>query len=136
MYFHSAKDGQKARALANNPNVSVAFVGEVNVPENYTKKQLDEITKDESKAALLISKVFTTEYESTIVKGKARLVKNENEKIKAMRLICEKYTPTKMNYFDIAIKAGLEKTNVYKIEIEAIRAKRKKYNIHGEEMKN
>ena len=27
LYFHSAKDGQKARALANNPNVSVALWG-------------------------------------------------------------------------------------------------------------
>lgn len=52
-----------------------------------------------------------------------------------MKLICEKYIPTKMDYFDLAIKAGLKRTNVYKIEIEEIKAKRKKYDINGEEMK-
>lgn len=52
-----------------------------------------------------------------------------------MKLICEKYTPTKMDYFDLAIKAGLKRTNVYKIEIEEVKAKRKKYDINGEEMK-
>ncbi|WP_312906314.1 pyridoxamine 5'-phosphate oxidase family protein [Tissierella praeacuta] len=135
LYFHSAMDGRKVKALEKNPNVSVAFIGEVKVPENYTKEELDEIVKDESKAVLLISSVFTTQYESAVVKGKVKLVEDEEEKIKAMRLICEKYTPTKMSYFNMAIKAGLKRTNVYKIEIEEIKAKRKKYDRHGEEMK-
>ncbi len=135
LYFHSAKDGRKVEILANNPNVSIVFVGEVGVPENYTKEQLTEIAKDESKAALLISKVFTTEYESAIVKGKVNPVEDVEEKDKAMRLICGKYTPTKTDYFDMAIKAGLNKTNIYRVEIEEIKAKRKKYDVHGEEMK-
>ena len=57
LYFHSAKDGRKVKTLANNPNVSIVFVGKVKIPENYTEEQLKEIAKDESKAALLISKV-------------------------------------------------------------------------------
>jgi len=126
LYFHSAMDGK---------NVSVAFIGETKIPENYTKDELDEIAKDESKAALLTSNVFTTEYESAVVKGRVKLVENEEEKIKAMKLICEKYTPAKMDYFNMAIKAGLKRTNVYKIEIEEIKSKRKKYDINGEEMK-
>ena len=40
-----------------------------------------------------------------------------------------------MDYFNMAIKAGLKRTNVYKIEIEEIKAKRKKYDESGEEMK-
>ncbi len=40
------------------------------IPESYTKDELDEIAKDESKALLFISSVFTTEYESAVVKGK------------------------------------------------------------------
>lgn len=135
LYFHSAMDGRKVKIFEKNPNVNVAFVGEVKVPENYTKDELDEIVKDESKAVLLISSVFTTEYESAVVKGKVKLVEDEEEKIKAMKLICEKYTPIKMDYFNMAIKAGLKRTNVYMIEIEEIKAKRKKYDIHGEEMK-
>ena len=135
LYFHSAKDGRKVRTLANNPNVSIVFVGKVKIPENCTREQLYEIAKDETKAALLIGKVFTTEYESAIVKGKVKLVEDEKEKAGAMRLICEKYTPTKMDYFDMAIKAGLKRTNIYKVEIEEIKAKRKKYDEHGEEIK-
>ncbi|MCR2044278.1 pyridoxamine 5'-phosphate oxidase family protein [Anaerosalibacter massiliensis] len=135
LYFHSAMGGRKVKIFEKNPKVSVAFVGETKIPENYTKEELDEIIKDESKAVLLISKVFTTEYESAVVIGKVKLVEDEEEKIKAMKLICEKYTPTKMDYFDMAIKAGLKRTNVYRIEIEEIKAKRKRYDINGEEMK-
>lgn len=135
LYFHSAMDGKKVKILAKNPNVSMAFIGKVKVPENYTKEELDEIVKDESKSVLLISSVFTTEYESAVVKGKVELVEDEDEKIKAMRLICEKYTKSKMEYFDMAIKAGLKRTNVYRVEIEEISGKRKKYDINGEEMK-
>lgn len=135
LYFHSAMDGKKVKIFEKNPNVSMAFVGETKIPENYTKEELDEIIKDESKAVLLISSVFTTEYESAVVKGKVKLVGDEEEKIKAMKLICEKYTPTKMDYFNMAIKSGLKRTNVYRIEAEEIKVKRKKYDAHGEEMK-
>ena len=135
LYFHSAMDGRKVKIFEKNPNVSISFIGEIKIPEKYTKGELDEIAKDESKAVLLISSVFTTEYESAVVKGKVRLVEDEEEKIKAMRLICEKYTSTKMDYFDIAVKSGLKRTNIYEVEIEEITAKRKKYDKNGEEMK-
>jgi len=131
LYFHSAKDGKKVKIFKNNPNVSVAFVGEVNIPENYTKQELNEIAKDESKAALLISNVFTTEFESAIVKGTVSPVEDEEEKIKAMKLICKKYTLDKMDYFQMAIDAGLQRTNVYRIHIEDVKAKRKKYDSEG-----
>ena len=135
LYFHSAKAGRKVNVLGNNNNVSVVFVGNNKIPENYTPSQLEEMNNDPIKAIQFISSVFTTEYESAIVTGTARLVMNEAEKIKAMRLICEKYTPDKMKYFDTAIRAGLRRTNVYKVEIDNIVAKRKKYDDEGVEMK-
>ncbi|WFA09025.1 pyridoxamine 5'-phosphate oxidase family protein [Tissierella sp. Yu-01] len=135
LYFHSATDGRKVKIFKESPNVSVVFVGEVNVPQIHTKEELDEILKDESKTGVLVSSVFTTEFESAVVKGKVKLVEDEQEKIKALKLICEKYTPTYMNYFDIAIKSGAIRTNVYRIDIETINAKRKKYDSKGEEMK-
>jgi len=136
LYFHSAKAGKKVEALAKDKRVSIAFVGAVRVPELYTKEELDEIVKDEAGAALLISKVFTTEFQSAIVTGEAHLVEDEVERVKAMRLICEKYTPTKMDYFDLAVKAGLGKANVYRVEIEELTSKRKKYGADGEEIKS
>ena len=135
LYFHSAMDGRKVQTLEKNSRVSVAFIGEVKIPENFTKDKLDEIAKDSSKAAQLISSVFTTEFESAIVTGDVILVQGKKEKIKAMKLICEKYTPSKMEYFDVAINAGISRTNVFRINIEDITAKRKKYNLDGKEFK-
>ena len=94
LYFHSAKEGKKINILDRNSNISIAFVGQTKIPENYSKEELDEIVKDKSKAVLLISSVFTTEYESAAVRGQVKPVEDEDEKIKAMRLICEKYTKT------------------------------------------
>jgi nitroimidazol reductase NimA-like FMN-containing flavoprotein (pyridoxamine 5'-phosphate oxidase superfamily) len=126
LYFHCAMEGRKVDLLQKNPKVSVTFVGETQVPEIYTNEELDEIVQDEAKAAMLISKVFTTNYESAIVTGTAKVVEDEEEKIKALKLVCEKYTPTKMAYFPMAIKASLKRTKVYSIEIEELTAKAKR----------
>ena len=135
LYFHSAMEGKKVNIFHKNPNVSIAFVGEVKVPDNYSKEELDKIVEDKSKAVLLISRVFTTEFESALVKGKVKKIKEDKEKIKALKLICEKYTYTKMDYFPMAIEAGLKRVNIYSVEIEEITAKRKKYDLNGQEMK-
>ena len=135
LYFHSAKGGKKVEILENNHNVSVVFVGEVHVPDNFSMDELKEMSEDESKGIQFISKVFTTEFESAIITGKIKIVDERDEKVKVMKLICEKYTPSKMDYFNIAIKSGLDKTNVYSIDIEELTAKRKKYDINNEEMK-
>ncbi|HZJ83152.1 MAG TPA: pyridoxamine 5'-phosphate oxidase family protein, partial [Clostridia bacterium] len=135
LYFHSAMEGKKVDIFKNNPYVSLAFVGNVQVPEMYTKEELEEISKDKSKTKLLISNVFTTEFESAIVKGKIERLENQEEKVKAMELICRKFTPSKMKYFEMAVEAGLGRANVYRIKIENITAKRKKYDSSGLEMK-
>ncbi len=135
LYFHSAKEGRKVDVLDNNPNISIVFVGKVNIPENYERDELDEMSKNPNKAIKFISSVFTTEFESVIVDGKVEVVVNKNEKINAMRLICQKYTPNKMKYFHTAIDAGLKRTKVYRIRIENISSKRKKYDNKGKEMK-
>ncbi len=135
LYFHSAMEGTKVDIFQKEPLATIVFVGEVKVPENFTEEELKEMAADEKKAVDLIRKVFTTEYESCIVKGPIRLVKDKNEEEEAHRVICEKFTPTKMDYFEIALKAGLHRTNIYAIEIEEITGKRKKYDEYGEEMK-
>ncbi|WP_312699577.1 pyridoxamine 5'-phosphate oxidase family protein [Sedimentibacter sp.] len=133
LYFHSAAEGKKVRIFGENPVVSIAFVGQVRIPELVTTEELKEM--DKSKAGALISKVFTTEYESAVVKGKIRLLGDDNEKLNAMKLICEKYVSGKMDLFNIAAGSIMRAVNIYKIEIEEITAKRKKYDADGEEMK-
>lgn len=135
LYFHSGKSGKKVDIFDKNPTISILFVGEPKIPENYTDEELDEISKNKSKTNLLISSVFTTEFESVIVTGIVKLVEEENGKIEGMKAICEKYTPTKMKYFNLAIESGLNVANVYSLEIEDITAKRKKYDTKGEELK-
>ncbi len=126
LYFHAAKVGRKADILAKNTAVSIAFIGCVKVPQKYSDAELDEIVKQPSKVGTMLSNVFTTEFESTIITGKAVLVVEEAEKTKALQAICQKYTPTKMQYADIAIKAGVSGVAIYKIEIETLSAKCKK----------
>ncbi len=106
LYFHSAMEGKKVTLFKDHPAVSVVFVGDGNPPELYSKEELDEIAADESKFNLLVSTVFTSEFESAIVTGKVELVSSEEERIKGMEVICKKYTPTKMAYFEQALEAG------------------------------
>lgn len=135
LYFHSAKEGRKVNVVAHNPRVSIVFVGEKTIPENYTNDELEEMKSDPAKAIQFISSVFTTEFESVIVTGNVSIVDEDREKIQAMRAVCEKYTPDKMKYFGTAIQAGISRTNVYQVKIEELTAKRKKYDDAGVEMK-
>lgn len=135
LYFHSAQGGKKVDAFSNGKLVCVSFIGTTNIPELYSKEELDSFLSDEKKGITLASKVFTTEFESAMVFGKVHLVEDQEESVVALRLICEKYTPTKMPYFDLAVKSGLKRTNIYRIDIDSITAKRKKYDSSGEEMK-
>lgn len=134
LYFHSAKLGKKVNALLKNPIVSVSFVGVVKIPEIYTDEELEVMNTDPSKAAKYIGDVFTTEFESAIVKGKVNLLEEEKAKIEAMRLICEKYTPTKMKVFEAAVNTSIAATAIYCIEIDELTSKRK-YDAKGIEMK-
>lgn len=114
VYFHCATDGQRVDYITQNPNVCIACVGDV-MP-----------TTDS----------FSTEYESAILFGKAQLVTEYEEKIEALRIICERYVPTYMHAFDSEINRSIKRTAVYRVDVESITGKRKKLDatskdIHG-----
>lgn len=134
-YFHSATQGAKVGVLSTNQEVCITFVGEVKVPDLYSKEQLDSKFSDPEKGAKYISSLFTTEFESAMVFGRASLVENKEEAVDAMRLICEKYTPDKMDYFNLAIETSWHRVNVYRVVAYEITAKRKKHDSDGVEMK-
>lgn len=113
IYFHSAFEGTKTDILKRNPKVYVSCVGDVTSAADR----------------------FTTEFESAAFSGTACEVTDIQEKIKALRLICEKYTPDNMENFEDAIAKSLDRTAVWKIRIENLTGKRKKYDKSGEEMK-
>ena len=113
IYFHSSKDGYKIETLNNNDNLCLSCVGDT------------KISKDK----------FTTEFESAIVRGKAKEITDENLKIYALKILSQRHTPTNMHNFDDAIKKSLFRTGVWSIKITDITGKRKKYDKNGIEMK-
>lgn len=104
IYFHAAREGKKTECLKDDSRVWLTCIGDV---EAATDK-------------------FTTGYESAMVRGHAEEVTDDAEKINALRVICEKYTPSNMPRFDAAINKSLEITAVYKINIDEVTGKCKK----------
>lgn len=113
IYFHSALDGFKIDCLKHNPNVCLVCVGDTN-------RLPDE---------------FTTEYESAIIRGVAVEITDDAEKTHALKLLCERHTPTNMSDFDTAIEKSLFRTAVWRIDVTEITGKRKKYDKNRVEMK-
>ena len=113
VYFHTAKAGRKIDLLRKNPSVCLSCVGD-------TYRTPDK---------------FTTEYESAVIAGTATEVTDDAEKIEALRALCERHTPTNMAMFDSEVNRSLGVTGVWKISIDEITGKRKKYDKDGVEMK-
>lgn len=129
LYFHTGQQGQKIDFLNTNSKVNLTFVGEVNIPNLYDKDQANQMAEDPSKHGKFVNTVFTTNFESVIVKGESKEIIDDNQKIEAMRAICQKYTPKMMDYFDIHIKRSLGITKVFKIEIKDLRLRKKQVKI-------
>lgn len=104
VYFHSAMEGSKVEILKKNPKVCLSCVGDTKVPDGK----------------------FTTLFQSAVVRGSAIEVTAPNEKIEALRLLCQRHTPANMDDFDNAIERSLARTAIYKISIDDITGKGKK----------
>ena len=129
LYFHTGQHGQKIDFLNTNPKVHLTFVGEVKVPNLYDNEQVSQMVADPSKHGKFVNTVFTTNFESVIVKGAAKEIIDDDQKIEAMRAICQKYTPKMMDYFDIPIKRSLGVTKVFKVETKDLRLRKKQVKI-------
>ncbi|MDO4175159.1 MAG: pyridoxamine 5'-phosphate oxidase family protein [Eubacteriales bacterium] len=112
LYFHSALSGTKTDCLRLHPQVCVSAV-------SWTH---------------LVPDQFTTEFSSAVCHGTASEVTDDTEKIAALRAICEKFAPTHMAAFDHAIARSLSRTAIWKISMDSITGKRKKYDSHGKEL--
>lgn len=112
IYFHCAREGKKIDNLRTQNQACLSCVGDTHVPKG----------------------MFTTEFESAVVMGSASEVTDEAEKIHGLRLLCQRHTPGNMAAFDAAIEKSLGRTAVWKVEIQEISGKRKKYDPSGKEM--
>jgi nitroimidazol reductase NimA-like FMN-containing flavoprotein (pyridoxamine 5'-phosphate oxidase superfamily) len=100
LYFHCAVEGHKLDNLESNPRVSFCVVG----------------------GTELLPDKFATRYESAIAFGKAcELV--GNEKRSALMQLLKKYSADFVEKGERYIENDIEKTRVFKIEIETLSGK-------------
>lgn len=98
-YFHCADEGEKIDCIKQNPIVSLSAVSRCT-----PKFEEDKLN-------------FTEYYRSAVAIGRCIVVENRAEKIKALRLLCERFLPNHMAHFDAAIAASLDRTTVIKITL-------------------
>ena len=101
VYFHCAEEGQKIVNIGRDNRVCVSCV-------RYAK------TKPES---------FSVAYESAVATGTCETVTDDNEKLAALRALCEKYAKDYMDNFEADAAKSLRRTRVVKINIGAITGK-------------
>ena len=98
-YFHCAAEGEKIDCLRHSPVVSLSAVS------RCTPKFEEE--KDN----------FTEYYHSAVALGVAEVVSDDEENIKALRLLCERFLPSHMDRFDAAIARSLAITTVIRVSL-------------------
>lgn len=104
IYFHSALEGRKVECLRRSPRVCLSCVGDTQVPPGK----------------------FTTLFESAVIFGWAEEVTEDDEKIHALQLLCQRHTPDNMEAFPRAVAKSLNRTGVWKIHVEEITGKAKR----------
>ena len=103
IYFHCAREGRKIDNLKSRSRVCLSCVGNAEEPPDH----------------------FTVVYESAIVSGAAEEVTEDEEKVRALRLLCERHTPANMAAFDAEMAREYQATAVWKIHIEEISGKQR-----------
>ncbi|MBQ2725035.1 MAG: pyridoxamine 5'-phosphate oxidase family protein [Clostridia bacterium] len=100
IYFHCAVTGHKIDAIRQNPKVSFCV-----------------IAKDD-----ILPEKFTTQFASVIAFGKAEILTDKDEKIAALRMLAEKYSPG-VDGAEREISGSLDRTGVVKIVVEHMTGK-------------
>ena len=117
-YFHCALEGEKLESIEAHPEVCLSAVSKCSPTVG---------PKDGS---------FTLQYRSAVAFGRAEQVFDDEEKIRALRLICGRFLPRHMDAFDESVRRSLQRTAVVRITLTAPpTGKRKQYDREGEEMK-
>ena len=98
-YFHCADEGEKIDCIRHNPTVNLSAVSKC------TPKYEEEKNN------------FTEYFHSAIALGKAEFVSDRDEKILALRLLCERFLPKYMGHFDEAIARSLDRTTIVRITL-------------------
>ena len=115
-YFHGALEGDKMNCIACNPIVSLSAV----------TRCTPTVAPNDG--------YFTLQYKSATAVGRAELITDREERIAALRAICQRFLPGHMDAFDTAVSRSLERTAVVRITLtEPPMGKRKQYDRQGKE---
>lgn len=107
IYFHCAPEGRKLRLLEQNNQVSFCIVGNTNI----------------------IPHKFTTNYESILVFGSMSLHLPEEERMHALELLLDKYSPhDKTIGLQYAVKS-FHRTTIMRLDIKSVSGKSKSVSI-------
>lgn len=98
-YFHCAPEGEKLDCLRINPIVALSAVSRCSPRYEEEKNN------------------FTEYYRSAMAVGRAEIVEDADEKIQALRLICERFLPAYMARFDEAVARSLARTAIVRITL-------------------
>lgn len=105
VYLHGALIGQKMENLRHCEKVCISCVGKTKLrPEK-----------------------FSTDFESSVVIGRATLLDDPEEKQRVLLAICQKYAASNMKKAEKLIAAALPRTAVVKISIDQITGREKRY---------
>ena len=95
IYLHCAKEGKKLRIMDDNNDLSFTVVGKTE----------------------LLPEKFSTKFESVIIGCKGYRVLDNDEKMKALKLILEKYSPDHMENGIKYANRAFEKTEIIRLDI-------------------
>lgn len=101
IYFHSAVTGHKVEAIEKNEKVSLSIVDQ------------DQVVQEN----------FTTVYRSVSIFGKARIVHEEKEKMLALELLVQKFSPDFIKESEKEIHSGWSHLVIVAIDIEHMTGK-------------
>lgn len=106
IYFHCAPEGEKLRCIEKNSSVCFCAVG----------------------STMVQPAKFTTAYESVLVFGDIVIVENDDERMKALELIVDKYSPEYKEIGQKYAEGSFHRTSLLRLDIKRISGKSKKSN--------
>lgn len=102
IFIHMAHEGQKLENLEKDPRVCVMCVGQT----------------------LLYPEQYSTDFESCIITGKAEFITDREEKLEALKLLCNKYgSPEGGVFLEKKMQGGVDRMEIAKIPVETITGK-------------
>ena len=104
LYFHSALTGHKVDAIHREPKCSFCVVAQ------------DEIHSDE----------FTTYYRSVIAFGKIQILERDEDKLQALRLLGERFSPGNTQSLQREIDKDFSHVLILRMDIEHLTGKEAK----------